>query len=306
MGRKGAIVADPTAIGDVSSPPFARLPDPASLFSNRAQRLRALAETSDLAPYLIFLADLAQVQHDLQSALPSPVGPDAEVVMRSREFAMPPLQLNGADGDEAITLTFDRLFAAADEIDKPAAAAEALFRVRKADPARRASMTQAIFAGALPADAIAECIYVWAALQIHFARLASVLDARMLVPVAEGVVCPVCGGKPSSSMVVGWLGSHGARFCTCSLCSTLWHYVRIKCVLCGSTKGIAYQEIEGLGGTVKAETCEECHGWSKIFYQTRDAAIDPVADDVASLGLDLMMRELHYRRGGFAPLLAGF
>lgn len=305
MGRKGAIVADPTAIGDVSSPPFARLPDPASLFANRAQRLRGLAETSDLAPYLTFLADLAQAQHGVQSGLPPPVGPDVATVMRAREFEMPPLHLDGVDRDKTMALTFDRLFAAADQIEKPAAAAEALFRVKKADPARRASMTQAVFAGALPADAIAECIYVWAALQIHFARLASVLDGRMLVPVAEGVVCPVCGGKPSSSMVVGWPGSHGARFCTCSLCSTLWHYVRIKCTLCGSTKGIAYQEIEGLGGTVKAETCEECHGWSKIFYQTRDPALDPIADDVASLGLDLLMRELHCRRGGFAPLLAG-
>ncbi|WP_378941288.1 formate dehydrogenase accessory protein FdhE [Mesorhizobium sp. ANAO-SY3R2] len=305
MGRKGAIVADPTAIGDVSSPPFVRLPDPISLFSDRARRLRALAETSDLAPYLTFLADLAQAQHDVQSTLPPPVGPDAAAVMRAREFEMPPLLRNGTEGDETTEFTFDRLFAAADEIEKPAAAAEALLRVRKADPAQRRSMMQAVFDGVLPDDVIAECIYVWAALQLHLARLASGLDPSSLVPVAEGVVCPVCGGKPSSSMVVGWQGSHGARFCTCSLCSTLWHYVRIKCILCGSTKGISYQEIEGQGGTVKAETCEECRGWSKIFYQTKDPAIDPVADDVASLGLDLLMRELHYRHGGFAPLLAG-
>lgn len=303
MGRKGAIVADPTAIGDVSSPPFVCLPEPVSLFSDRARRFRGLAETSDLAPYLTFLAELAQTQHDVQATLPPATGPDVAAVMRAREFEMPPLLRNGADGDQT---TFDRLFAAIDEIEKPAAASEALLRVRKADPAQRRSMMQAVFDGVLPDDAIAECIYVWTAMQLHLARLASVLNPNLLAPVAEGVVCPVCGGKPSSSMVVGWQGSHGARFCACSLCSTLWHYVRIKCILCGSTKGISYQEIEGQGGIVKAETCEECRGWSKIFYQTRDSAIEPVADDVASLGLDLLMRELHYRRGGFAPLLAGF
>lgn len=305
MGRKGAIVADPTAIGDVSSPPFVRLPDPVTLFSDRARRLRSLAKTSDLAPYLTFLADLSQAQHDVQATLPQATGRDVAAVMRAREFEMPPLLRNGADEDETMERTFEHLFAAADEIEKPTAAAEALLRIRKADPAQRRVMTQAVFDGVLPDNAIAECIYVWAALQLHYARLASVLDPSLLVPVAEGV-CPVCGGKPLSSMVVGWQGSHGARFCACSLCSTLWHYVRIKCILCGSTKGISYQEIEGRGGTIKAETCEECRGWSKIFYQTKDPAIDPVADDVASLGLDLLMRDLHYRRGGFAPLLAGF
>ena len=39
---------------------------------------------------------------------------------------------------------------------------------------------------------------VAAAMQVHFARLASRLDAKQLVPVGEGV-CPSCGGAPVSS-----------------------------------------------------------------------------------------------------------
>lgn len=305
MKRKGAAVSDPTAIGEVSSPPFARLPDPLSLFSIRAVRLRQLAEASELAPYLRFLAGLVEAQHDIQTDLPPQESPDPAAILRAREFGMPPLHRNGMDGDEAIHAIFDRLFAAADAVDKPDAAAKALTRVTDADPKARLAMAEAVLSGALPADAIAEHIFVWAALQLHFARLASVLDAGKLTPVADGI-CPSCGGRPVSSMVVGWPGSHGARFCCCSLCSTLWHYVRIKCVLCGSTKGIAYREIEDHGGFVKAETCDECHGWTKIFYQNREPAVEPVADDVASLSLDLLMREGPYRRGGFAPLLAGF
>ncbi len=30
-----------------------------------------------------------------------------------------------------------------------------------------------------------------------------------------------------------------------------------------------------------------------------------MTDDIASLGLDILMRETPYRRGGFSPLLAG-
>ena len=34
--------------------------------------------------------------------------------------------------------------------------------------------------------------------------------------------------------------------------------------------------------------------------------IDPVADDVASLGLDLLMQDTEYRRAGFDPFLIGY
>lgn len=305
MKRKDAAAPDPTAIGEVSSPPFARLPDPASLFAVRSARLRQLAETSNLAPYLNFLAGLAAAQHTIQAELPPSESPDAATLQRAREFEMPPLHRNGIEDSEPTSAIFDRLFAAAAAIDKPAAAADALARVAGADRATRLAMAETVLSGSLPTDAIAEHIFVWAALQVHFARLASVLDPEKLKPVADGI-CPVCGGRPASSMVVGWPGSHSARFCACSLCSTFWHYVRVKCVLCGSTKGIAYQEIENQGGTIKAETCDECHGWTKIFYQNKEPTAEPFADDVASLGLDLLMREGPYRRGGFAPLLAGF
>jgi FdhE protein len=305
MSRKSAVVPDPTAIGNVASPPFARLPDPACLFSVRAARLRQLAKTSNLAPYLNFIAELATVQNDIQPDLPLPESPDAQTIARAREFAMPPLDQSMIAGDRTADIIFDRLFAAAAAIDKPAAAACALARVTAAGPAERLAMAQTVFSNSLPGDAIAEHVFVWAGLQVHFARLASAVDLAMLAPVADGV-CPVCGAMPVSTMVVGWPGSHGARFCSCSLCGTLWHYVRVKCVLCGSTKGIGYQEIDGQGGVIRAETCDECQGWSKIFYQNKEPAVDPVADDVASLTLDLMMREGPYHRGGFSPLLAGF
>ena len=201
--------------------------------------------------------------------------------------------------------TLAALFDAAADIEKPPAASEALARVRTADRAARDAMLRDVLADSIPAEALAEHVYVAAALQVHFARLAARLDADALVPVGDGV-CPSCGGPPVSTMVVGWRGAHGSRFCACALCGTLWHYVRIKCVLCGSTKGIGYQEVEGGAGTVKAETCDNCHGYVKVLYQTKDPDLEPLADDVASLGLDLLMREGGYRRGSFNPFLIGY
>ena len=37
-----------------------------------------------------------------------------------------------------------------------------------------------------------------------------------------------------------------------------------------------------------------------------DPALEPVADDVASLALDLLVREAGYRRGGINPFLLGY
>lgn len=305
MTQKDVVSPDPAAIGEVSAPPFAVLPDPKRLFTARAARLRALAETSSLAPYLRFLAGLAEAQHAILTELPEPLRPDAGAIGRAREFEMPPLDRSRAAADPALAAAFDRLFDSAKGIEQPGPAADALAKVTAASPSGREAMARAVLAEALPVESLAGHVYVAAALQVYFARLAGGLDAASLVPVGYRL-CPACGGAPSSSMVVGWLGAHGARFCACSLCGTLWNIVRIKCVLCGSTKGIGYQEIDGGTGTVKAETCDECRGWVKILHQHKDPAIEPIADDVASLGLDLLMREGPYRRGGFNPFLAGY
>ncbi|WP_261405009.1 formate dehydrogenase accessory protein FdhE [Chenggangzhangella methanolivorans] len=59
-----ALRPDPTAIGDVSAPTFAIVPDPRSLFSDRAQRLRTYGGVSPMKLYLDFVADIAQAQSE--------------------------------------------------------------------------------------------------------------------------------------------------------------------------------------------------------------------------------------------------
>src|ERR1700726_1832792 len=57
------------------------------------------------------------------------------------------------------------------------------------------------------------------------------------------------------------------------------------------------------GAAVRAETCEQCHGYRKILYQEKDSGVEPVADDVASLTLDLLLGEQGYHRVSNNPLL---
>ncbi|MDR6756931.1 FdhE protein [Mycoplana sp. BE70] len=304
MTGKPDLAPDPTAIGDVSSPPFVRLPEPSTLFADRAARLRQLAELSPLKPYLTFVAALTDTQALVQADPVPTHAPDPAAIGRAHEFGMPLIDRDKGADDDSLGVVFDRLFAAAAGVEMPESAAAALAKVASVGRQERRAMVDTIFSGRLPEDAIAEHIYVWSGLQVYFSGLASRLDPKAARPVADGL-CPICGSLPCSSMVVGWTGAHGARFCACSLCNAMWHYVRIKCTCCGSTKGVGYKEVSDGDGVVKAETCEECQSWTKIIYQQKSSGAEPIADDVGSLGIDLLMRSEPYRRGGFSPLLAG-
>jgi FdhE protein len=305
MSKIDSLQPDPTAIGDVSDPPFVRLPDPTTLFQTRAERFQALSAQHPLAPYLQFLAGLSSCQHALQEALPAAELPSAEDRERARTHAMPPLNAGRFTGDAAFEATLERLLQLAGGVDMPAAAHAALTAVAEADAAARTAMARAVLANEIPVEEVAGHVFVAAALQVHYARLAAGLDAGQLVPVGDGV-CPACGGAPVASMVVGWQGAHGARFCVCSVCATQWNYVRIKCMLCSSVEGISYKEVEGGDGTLWGETCDSCRGYVKILHQHKNAGLDPVADDVASLALDLLLRESGYRRGAVNPFLLGY
>ncbi len=304
MTHSGSVEPNPASIGRVPAPPLARLPDPGRLFEARRARLEFLAQTSDLSPYLRFVAGIAAAQGAIQDGLPEPELPPPDALDRAREFRMPPLDRNQTELGDVLGETLSRLFDAVVPLAKPDEAHAALERVKGAAPDQRRGMVRDVLANAVPADAIAEHVYVAAGLQVHFARLAAKLDKNRIVRIGDGA-CPCCGGPPVSSLVVEWMEAEGTRYCSCSLCGTLWNVVRVKCVLCSSGKGIGYQEIEGGAGTIKAECCDNCRSYVKILYQQKDAALDPVADDIASLGLDILLRDGIYRRGSFNPFLLG-
>ena len=59
----------------------------------------------------------------------------------------------------------------------------------------------------------------------------------------------------------------------------------------------------GSGVIEGAESCDQCHTYRKILSQEQDVGVEPVADDLASLALDLLMGEAGYHRGSTNPLL---
>lgn len=308
MTQIGGPKHEPIPIGTEADPSFNVPPEPESLFRRRASRLATLAPGHALAGYLALVQQIAELQANISRALP-PVGAksDAEVT-RAREAVMPPLEAPGRAliADEVFRAT---LAAIVDAVrsgegwpDAARAAAEAL-AAKDAGALERALV--ALDGGTVPADEIAAHVLLAAALQVHYARRAAQFAEASLPPIADGV-CPACGGAPLGSAVVGWAKASNARYCTCSRCATQWNVVRVKCVACGSTGGISYAAIDGQPETVKAETCDACKSYVKIFWQVTDPALEPLADDIATLALDIKVAETGYTRRGVNPFLIGY
>lgn len=295
---------DPSMIGGIAKVPLARLPDPAALFATRAARLDFLADhNANLAPYLRFLAAVCQAQADLARDLPTPAPPGPAQIDQARAARMPPIDRNHLHAPVAAAL--DLLLPRLEQIEMPAPARTALSALRSAAPADRDWVIGNVLRDTFPPDSVAPHLFAAAALQVVAATHAAMLHVEQLVAIRTGT-CPACGGRPVSSLVTENIGAEGARYCGCATCQTLWNEVRVKCTCCGSTKGITYRSVETEEASVKAECCRECGKWVKILYQNKNPTLEFVADDVASLGLDLMMRDSEWQRGGFNPFLMGY
>lgn len=297
---------DPAVIGGVPKAPLAFLPRPEKLFADRAKRFAFLAESGHrLAPYLTFLAALTDLQARMLGELPAPAPIPADRVAMARANRMPPIDRAALATDADLHDALMQFCQAAAALEMPEPARLALQAVLASDLADRHWLLDNILSDRIPEDSAAPHLFAAAAVQLYLSRLAASLDAAALVPISTGV-CPTCGGRPVTASVMGPQGIENVRYASCSCCATQWNEVRIKCLCCGSTKGISYRSVEAEDAVIKAEVCSECGSWVKILYQVKNHSLDPVADDVASLGLDMLMRDTAFSRGGVNAYLAGY
>lgn len=299
------IQPDPSLIGGVPEAPLAFLPEPIKIFQTRARRLAFLAETSNLGPYLKLLADLSSLQARLCVMLPpvAPVTPQRQ--QSARENAMPPIDRMVLADDPQLIETLKAFCEQAAKLTMPESAQLALTAVSQAEPDDRRWLLSNVLSDTVPEDSVAPHLFVAAAVQVHLSRLAATLDVALLTPIRTGV-CPSCGGRPATSSIMGTPGIENVRYATCNCCATQWNEVRVKCLCCGSTKGISYRSVDTHEATVKAEVCSECNSWVKILHTVKNASLDPIADDIGSLGLDMLMKDTGIRRHGFNPFITGY
>jgi FdhE protein len=245
-----------------AEPPALKLPGP-SLFAERAARFRTLAGSN---PYLETMALLCDAQ---QAALGARSWREALNVISERLAPRVP----------AASAGLIRGLATASESYLETQAA----RVRDFD-----------YPGVDPRIVP----FIGAALQVHWMQRAASLNEAAL-PKPEGAgACPVCNSPPVASVLRADVPVPGSRYLHCALCGTSWHFLRGRCTQCDARDKLAYFHIEGGSEAVKAEACDACLSYLKILNQEKDPLADPVADDLATLALDLLMDESGYQRAG--------
>lgn len=290
---------------DHTSIPRVLKPVRASVFADRAARLKHLAQDHPAAPYLQLMANVVQAQHQLLKSVLVPPAPE-ERVSRAQAHGMPPLQALGWPRTEQWRAVLVGSLGHLQESGLPApaqAVCSALQALAQTDPDALEQMADAVLAERDDLIDPAMAPFVAAALQVYWTSLACDFPEDQLPVVTPMGVCPLCGSLPVASVVRVGGREEGCRYLCCSLCSTQWHKVRVTCSHCDNTKDIAYHSIEGGPEGIKAESCDHCHTYRKIFYQEKDVHVDPVADDLASIRLDVLMGEAGYLRSSGNPLL---
>jgi FdhE protein len=298
---QGAWIGNPQ--GGVTAPDALILPHPATRFCRTAARLEALSAGHSLEEWLRFMAQLAKAQQLATTRLGPLPGPALAAVEQAVEARMPPL---AADGHRRDQVWRDGLAVLLDGLDKsavPAAASAEIAKLRAREPAAVEALADGFLHGSLDTSDAGAALYAAAALQVYFTGLAAVLPAPFLRLLPQRGLCPCCGSTPVSGVVTASGRTPGSRYLHCSLCSTAWNHVRAVCITCGEARSLTLEGIEGDSGAVKAETCNECQSYAKMLYQSRDTGVDPFADDLATLGLDILAGEAGWLRHAPNPLL---
>ena len=289
--------------GGVKAPDALILPDPAMRFARTAARLDALSAGHPMEAWLRFMARLAEAQHAVASAAVSFVGPDREALERAADARLPPLAADGYRRDPSWRNDLALLLDIANDRAIPAPARAAIESLHERGIERVEAMADDFLGGCVDIDDAGAALYVAAALQVHFTRLAASLPAPSVQLLARRGLCPCCGSTPVSGVITHSGQASGARYLHCSLCATAWNHVRAVCLTCGQSRSVALKQIEGDSGAVKAETCNDCHTYAKMLYEAHDRNVDPFADDLATLGLDVLVAEAGWSRHAPNPLL---
>ena len=297
--------------------PYVQLLERGSVFADRETRLRQRSASHAMRDFLLFMAEVARAQHETlqgHAAVPLPGADDLDAAALA---GRPPLPALLWPRDAAWQADFSSIIGRL----LPRLAGSPAQSVVKAlldmPPERLEQQADRLLGGVMLGLDMAAAPLIAAALQTYWTHMSLALsDARAkgrpdpFGRTDDPTLCPCCGSRPTASVSRIGADSTGFRYLHCSLCSTQWHMVRIKCTHCQSTKGIHYQSLQLHDATttdakqaVEAETCDECGHYLKIVHMERDAHVEPAADDLASVTLDLLVSEAGFQRHGVNLML---
>ena len=298
--------------------PFLRLPQRASVFADRQLRLRQLAASHPMRDYLLFIANLAQAQHESLQDYAAVALPDEAACDAAARELLAPVPAATWPRDPLWRGETRRLLGRLEKGLAAGSARDSVRRVIEADDAFFEQQADRLLNGVSLGLDLAAAPLLAAGLQTYWSHL------LLQTAVARGesvfgrtdppTACPCCASLPTASVTRIGADESGFRYLHCSLCSSQWHFVRIKCARCESTKGVHYEQLEAQAGVelpatgarpgaVKAECCDNCGHYLKLVSMEADHEVEPVADDLASVALDLLVSEAGHQRAGVNLML---
>ena len=292
----GTILEPGQIAAAASKPAFLQLP-PRDLFARRASRLAHLAEGHALGDYLRLLAAVCRAQQQVLDAPPPVPSPDPQRAAQAIAHGLPPLCADTLVREDAWLALLDAwLIAFAPPAPVNPALQAALDLLRGAAAGQRKAWGVALVSGQYAGVPAAVAPFVGAALQLAWSHWLPTADLAAIGEAADQQTCPACGALPMAGVVHGHGARNGLRYLVCSQCACEWHYVRLKCSHCRSTKRLDYLHLEHSPHGVRAEACPECRHYLKQLYLELEPAGEALSADLASLDLDLLLDGAGYRR----------
>lgn len=300
-------IVEDGSIGRVDKAPKVVLPAGSALFADRAARFEQLAAGHALGDYLRLMARISAAQARALGARTAPAVA-SKALEQSRQYGMPPL--SAQSHERAAVWPDDLRSIVADlRVDAHPALRATLDQLAALEGSAVEAIADRVLAGTTLDGDAAFVPFVGAALQLHFTRLAATLSPADVEHCDVATVCPVCATRPVASVVRIGGGRDSLRYLHCALCATEWNFVRVKCTSCEDDKGVHYLSLAdhaesgtgspaATGAVAKAEACDECKSYLKIFSQEKDPQVDPYADDLATLALDVLVDERGFARSG--------
>ncbi len=274
-----------TGSGGLGDIPYLRLPQPERLFTRRAERFRTLAAGHTLAEFLELLGRIAAAQ--AVAAAQVKISTNGLEPPRERPLDAANHR-RGPEWRQALSVIVSELR----DAPAPPETRAALELLAALPPPELEALADRVLANAVQGADLAAGPFAAAALQVYFTALAARLPSGAVARQRDG--CPVCGSLPVAGLV---LGDDKLRYLVCSLCASQWHHTRVQCTACHEGEGIAYYALVA-GASARAEACPACKAYTKLFYAEKDPSLEPFADDVATLALDLLMAEEGWARHG--------
>lgn len=280
-------------VGDVTD---CLLPVSPRVFADRASRFQQVAKGHALEGWLNFLAQLSQAQHRVLQGLSDVVLPSSEQLHQSIEHGMPVFA--SIERPVQWRAVLKELLEQIETAQLPESLTAVLVSLKQQDDASLDTLADLLFDGEITSQQAASLPLVAAALQVVMTAMAARLPVLPLKKLDTVNLCPCCGSPAVASIVRLGAAVNNLRYLHCGLCNAEWNVPRAVCTSCGSDKELALQEIEGSSSAVRAECCDGCKSYLKIVYQEKDPNVDPVADDLATLALDMLVDDAGYQRTG--------